>query len=54
MGKCTKGLPLQTDLALQASQDKDTKGQRVILDIVKDHLTPHIAEKTNAKDMFDA
>ena len=32
----------------------DTKGKRVILDVVKDHLIPHIAEKTKAKDMFDA
>jgi hypothetical protein len=26
----------------------------VILDVVKDHLIPHVAEKTKPKDMFDA
>ena len=33
---------------------KDTKGQGMILDVVKDHLIPHIIEKAKAKDMCDA
>lgn len=46
--------PMQTDLSLRAAQDKDTKGQGMILDVVKDHLIPHIIEKEKAKDMCDA
>ena len=46
--------PMQTDLSLRAAQDKDTKGQGMILDVVKYHLIPHIIEKAKAKDMCDA
>jgi hypothetical protein len=30
------------------------KAQRVIMDIVKDHLIPHVAKKQSAKEMFKA
>jgi hypothetical protein len=30
------------------------KAKRVLLESVKDHLIPHIVEKTTAKDMYDA
>jgi 2-phosphoglycerate kinase len=43
------------DLTAQAMlEKKDIKAQRVILEAIKDHLIPHVAEKTNSKDMFDA
>jgi hypothetical protein len=35
-------------------EKKDIKVQRVILEAIKDHLIPHVAEKASSKDMFDA
>jgi hypothetical protein len=37
-----------------ALEKKDIKSQRVILDVVKDHLIPHVAEKQSAREMFKA
>ena len=31
----------------------EARAQRIILDGVKDHLIPHLAEKKTAKDMWD-
>ena len=31
----------------------EAKAQRVVLDGVKDHLIPHLAEKKTAKEMWD-
>lgn len=43
------------DLAPLAEHNKKVaKAKRIILDFVKDHLIPHIAEKKSAKDMYDA
>ena len=30
------------------------KAQRVIMDIVKDHLIPHVAKKQSVREMFKA
>jgi hypothetical protein len=35
-------------------ETKEAKAQRIILDGVKDHLIPHLAEKKTAKEMWDA
>jgi 2-phosphoglycerate kinase len=44
-----------TDLvALDLNEIKEAKVQRIILDGVKDHLIPHLAEKKTAKEMWDA
>jgi hypothetical protein len=41
--------------ATQAASDKkDIKAQRVILEAIKDHLIPHVVEKTRSMDIFDA
>ena len=39
--------------ALDEFEASETKSQKVILDGVKDHLTPHLAEKKTTKDMWD-
>jgi hypothetical protein len=39
---------------LAAHKKKEVKAKRVLLESVKDHLIPHIAEKTSAKEMYDA
>ena len=38
---------------LEEHEMLETRAQRVILDGVKDHLIPHMAEKKIAKDMWD-
>jgi hypothetical protein len=44
-----------TPTVVHATWDKkDIKAQRVILEAIKDHLIPHVAEKTISKEMFDA
>jgi hypothetical protein len=44
-----------TDLKDLASHDlKDVKSRRIILDVMKYHLIPHMSEKKLAKDMFVA
>jgi len=43
------------DPAAQAAMEKkDIKAQRVILEVVKDHLIPHVSEKNSTKEMYDA
>jgi hypothetical protein len=43
------------DPAVQAAWDKkDIKAQRVSLEVVKDHLIPHVSEKVSSKEMYDA
>ena len=39
--------------ALEEFEALESKAQRVILDGVKDHLIPHLAEKKTANDMWD-
>jgi hypothetical protein len=33
---------------------KDIKAQRVVMDVVKNHLIPHVAEKQSSREMFKA
>jgi hypothetical protein len=40
-----KVVPTSTDATEKATLEKDIKAQRVILDVVKDHLIPHVVEK---------
>jgi hypothetical protein len=48
-------VPILTDPIDLAFQNKrEVKAKRVLLESVKDHLIPHIVEKTSAKDMYDA
>jgi hypothetical protein len=47
---CTASNPI----ALDVHEVKEAKTQRIILDGVKDHLIPHLAEKKTAKEMWDA
>jgi hypothetical protein len=50
-----KVVPTPTDATEKAAlEKKDIKSQRVILDTVKDHLIPHVAEKQLTKEMFKA
>lgn len=49
-----KKVALPTYIALLAKYNKMSKVKRVILDLVKDHLIPHINGKKNEKEMFDA
>jgi hypothetical protein len=41
-------------VSLHLHETKEAKPQRIILDGVKDHLIPHLAEKKTAKEMWDA
>jgi 2-phosphoglycerate kinase len=50
-----KVVPSPTDLQqLAAHEKKEIRAMRVILDVVKDHLIPHLFEKKTTKEMFDA
>jgi hypothetical protein len=50
-----KVLPSSTDpQELAAHKKKESKAMRLILDVVKDHLIPHLSEKKTTKEMFDA
>jgi len=40
--------------AFAAHENMEIKSQWVILDVVKDHLIPHLFEKKMTKEMFDA
>jgi hypothetical protein len=40
--------------ALEARKKKEIKAKTVLLDSMKDHLTPHLSEKKMAKEMVDA
>jgi hypothetical protein len=44
--------PLMDPKDLVVHEQKDVKARRIILDVVKDHLIPHLSEKTSARDMF--
>jgi gag-polypeptide of LTR copia-type len=46
--------PAADPVALDLHEVKEAKAQRIILDGVKDHLIPHLAEKKTAKEMWDA
>jgi putative lipoic acid-binding regulatory protein len=50
----TKLTPPTDPKDLVAHELKDVKSKRIILDVVKDHLIPHISEKKSSKDMFVA
>jgi hypothetical protein len=41
------------DPMMLANHNKEAKAKRIILNLVKDHIIPHIVEKTTGKDMFD-
>jgi hypothetical protein len=41
-------------VALNLHETKEAKSQRIILDGLKDHLIPHLAEKKTSKEMWDA
>jgi hypothetical protein len=48
-------VPSPTDLQeLVAHEKKEVKAKQVLLESVKDHLIPHNAQKTSAKEMYDA
>jgi hypothetical protein len=51
----TQHVQPMVDPTVRATLEKtDIKAQRVILEAIKDHLIPHVEEKANSKDMFDA
>ena len=39
-------------VATTASKKKDIKSMRIILDVVKDHVIPHISAKDHAHEMW--
>jgi hypothetical protein len=41
-------------MALDVHEVREAKTRRIILDVVKDHLIPHLAEKKTAKEIWDA
>jgi hypothetical protein len=47
-------VPSTDPIALDLHEVKEAKAQRLILDGVKDHLIPHLAEKKTTKEMWDA
>jgi hypothetical protein len=48
-------VPISTDSVDFSFQKKrEVKAKRVFLESMKDHLIPHIVEKTYAKDMYDS
>jgi hypothetical protein len=46
--------PLTVPKELEVHNQKDVKYRSIILDTVKDHLIPHLSEKTLAREMFEA
>ena len=46
-------VPTSDPIALDLHEVKEARAQRIILDGVKDHLIPHLTEKTIAKEMWD-
>jgi hypothetical protein len=40
--------------ALEAQTKKEIKAEGVLLDLVKNHLIPHLSERKMTKEMFDA
>jgi hypothetical protein len=49
-----KVVPTPTDAAEKAALENDIQAQGVIMDVVKDHLIPHVAKKQSAREMFKA
>lgn len=47
-------VPMSNPIALDVHEVKETKTHKIIFDIVRDHLIPHLAEKKTAKEMWDA
>jgi hypothetical protein len=47
-------VPAINPVSLDFHEVKEAKSQRIILDGVKDHLIPHLAEKNTTKEMWDA
>jgi hypothetical protein len=47
-------VPTADLVALDLHEVKEAKDQRIILDGVKDHLIPHLAEKKTTKEMWNA
>jgi 2-phosphoglycerate kinase len=47
-------VPSVEPIDLDLHEVKEAKSQRIILDGVKDHLIPHLAEKKTTKEMWDA
>jgi len=45
--------PVADPIALDIHEVKEARTQRLLLDGVKDHLIPHLAEKLTAKGMWD-
>jgi hypothetical protein len=46
--------PTKYLVSLDLHEVKEAKSHRIILDEVKDHLIPHLAEKKKAKEMWYA
>jgi 2-phosphoglycerate kinase len=47
-------VPSSDPIALDLHGVKEARVQKIILDGVKDHLIPHLAENLTAKEMWDA
>jgi hypothetical protein len=47
-------VPASDPIALDVHEVREAKTQRIILDGVKDHLIPHLAEKKTANEMWVA
>jgi hypothetical protein len=47
-------VPALDPIDLDVHEVKESKAQRIILDGVRDHLIPHLAEKKTTKEMWDA
>jgi 2-phosphoglycerate kinase len=47
-------VPTSHPIAVDLHEVKEARAQRIILDVVKDHLIPHLVEKQTAKEMWDA
>jgi hypothetical protein len=47
-------VPSANPIALDLHEVEEAKAQRLILDGVKNHLIPHLAEKKTTKEMWDA
>jgi hypothetical protein len=45
-------VPTSNPIALDVHEVRETKTQRIILDEVRDHLIPHLAEKKTANEMW--
>jgi hypothetical protein len=46
--------PTADPIVLDLHEVKKAKAQSIVLDGVKNHLIPHLAEKNTAKEMWDA